>query len=52
MEIVEDDPNDVEEEVITVEYNNLTSKRVSINKFFEDLPSRINNGALEGEFNV
>uniref|UniRef100_A0A8W8M345 protein-tyrosine-phosphatase n=1 Tax=Magallana gigas TaxID=29159 RepID=A0A8W8M345_MAGGI len=51
VEIVEDNPDDVEEEVITVEYNNLTSKRVSINKFLEDLPSRINNGALEGEFN-
>uniref|UniRef100_K1QB98 Receptor-type tyrosine-protein phosphatase kappa n=1 Tax=Magallana gigas TaxID=29159 RepID=K1QB98_MAGGI len=51
VEIVEDDPDDVEEEVITVEYNNLTSQRVSINKFIEDLPSRINNGALEGEFN-
>lgn len=51
-EIRDDDPNDMEEEVITVEYNNLTSQRVSLNKFIEDLPNRKNNGALEREFNV
>ncbi|XP_065936957.1 receptor-type tyrosine-protein phosphatase zeta-like isoform X1 [Magallana gigas] len=50
VEIVEDDPNEIEEEVITVEYNNLTSQRVYKNKFIEDLPSRKNNGALEREF--
>lgn len=49
VEIVEDDP-DVGEEVITVEYNNLTSQKVSRNTFIEDLPNRKNNGALEGEF--
>lgn len=51
-EIRGDDPNDIEEEVITVEYNNLTSQRVSINKFIEDLPNRKNNGDLEKEFDV
>lgn len=52
-EIRDDDPNDMEEEeVITVEYNNLTSQRVSINRFIEDLPYRKNSDALEREFNV
>ncbi|XP_065936977.1 receptor-type tyrosine-protein phosphatase kappa isoform X1 [Magallana gigas] len=50
-EIRDDDPNDMEEEVITVEYNNLTSQRVSINRFIEDLPYRKNSDALEREFN-
>lgn len=51
-EIRDDDPNDMEEEVITVEYNNLTSQRVTINRFIEDLPYRKNSDALEREFNV
>lgn len=50
-EIVDDDP-DVDDEVITVEYNNLTSQRISINQFIEDLQYKKNNGALEREFNV
>lgn len=51
-EIRDDYPNDMEEEVITVEYNNLTSQRVTINRFIEDLPYRKNSDALEREFNV
>lgn len=50
-EIVEDDPN-VDEEVMTVEYNNLTSQRVSIIQFIEDLPNKKSSGALETDFNV
>lgn len=50
-EIVEDD-HDVDEEVMTVEYNNLTSQRVSINQFIADLPNKKSSGALETEFNV
>nr|XP_034306378.1 uncharacterized protein LOC117682577 [Crassostrea gigas] len=49
-EIVEDD-HDVDEEVMTVEYNNLTSQRVLINQFIEDLPNKKSSGALETEFN-
>lgn len=48
---MDDDP-DVDDEVITVEYNNLTSQRMPINQFIEDLQYKKNNGALEREFNV
>lgn len=51
-EIRDDDPNNMEEEVITVEYNNLTSQRVSIIQFIEDLPNKKSSGALETDFNV
>lgn len=48
---MEDDPN-VDEEVMTVEYNNLTSQRVSVIQFIEDLPNKKSSGALETDFNV
>ncbi|XP_062578186.1 tyrosine-protein phosphatase non-receptor type 7-like [Saccostrea cucullata] len=41
----------VEEEVIVVEYSNLTSKRVSIEQVIKELPERKRNGTLEKEFN-
>lgn len=44
--------DDVVDEFINVECNNMTSQRVSINKFIDDLPNKKNNGALEREFNV
>lgn len=47
-----EDDHDVDEEVMTVEYNNLTSQRVLINQFIEDLPNKKSSGALETEFNV
>lgn len=43
---MEDNPDDVEEEVIIVKYMNLTSKKVPKNIFIEDLPSRKNDGSL------
>lgn len=44
--------DDAVDEFINVEYNNMTSQRVSIIKIIENLPNKKNNGALEREFDV
>nr|XP_022302953.1 receptor-type tyrosine-protein phosphatase alpha-like [Crassostrea virginica] len=50
QEISQNETGDIEEEVIAVEYMNLTSRRVPIEQFLEDLPHRKNEGILEKEF--
>ncbi|XP_078340142.1 uncharacterized protein LOC111110653 isoform X2 [Crassostrea virginica] len=52
QEISQNETGDIEEEVIAVEYMNLTSRRVPIEQFLEDLPHRKNEGILEKEFGV
>ncbi|XP_056000199.1 receptor-type tyrosine-protein phosphatase F-like isoform X2 [Ostrea edulis] len=49
-EIPQNEVGDVEDEIITVEYSNLTSQRVSIDQFIRELPEKRNNGILEKEF--
>nr|XP_022302954.1 uncharacterized protein LOC111110654 [Crassostrea virginica] len=49
-EIPQNETGDIAEEVITVEYMNLTSQRVSINQFVKDLPNRNEDEILEKEF--
>ena len=51
-EISQNEIGDIEEEVITVEYVNLTSQRVPIGQFLEELPNRKDEGILEKEFDV
>ena len=51
-EIPHNESGDIAEEVITVEYMNLTSQRVSIEQFLEDLPHKKEEGILGKEFNV
>ncbi|XP_056000204.1 tyrosine-protein phosphatase non-receptor type 7-like [Ostrea edulis] len=49
-EIPQNEVGDVEDEIITVEYSNLTSQRVSIDQFIRELPEKRSNGILEKEF--
>nr|XP_022302580.1 receptor-type tyrosine-protein phosphatase T-like [Crassostrea virginica] len=49
-EIPQNETGDIAEEVITVEYMNLTSQRVPIGQFLEDLSNRKEEGILEKEF--
>ncbi|XP_078309685.1 uncharacterized protein LOC111106154 isoform X2 [Crassostrea virginica] len=49
-EIPQNEIGDIEEEVITVEYVNLTSQRVPVGQFLEDLPKKKDDGILEKEF--
>ncbi|XP_056001647.1 receptor-type tyrosine-protein phosphatase alpha-like [Ostrea edulis] len=49
-EISQNEVGDVEDEIITVEYNNLTSQRVSIDQFIRELPEKRSNGILKKEF--
>ena len=51
-EIPQNEIGDIDEEVITVEYVNLTSKRVPVGHFLEDLSNRKDEGILENEFDV
>lgn len=51
-EIPQNETGDIAEEVITVEYMNLTSQRVPIGQFLQDLPKRKEEGILEKEFNA
>ena len=46
-EIPQNETGDIAEEVITVEYMNLTSQRVPIGQFLQDLPKRKEEGILE-----
>ncbi|XP_056000222.1 receptor-type tyrosine-protein phosphatase epsilon-like isoform X2 [Ostrea edulis] len=49
-EIPQNEVGDVEDEIITVEYSNLTSQRVSVDQFIRELPEKRSNGILEKEF--
>ncbi|XP_062582644.1 receptor-type tyrosine-protein phosphatase alpha-like isoform X2 [Saccostrea cucullata] len=49
-EIPQNEADYVEEEAITVEYCNLTSRRVSIEQFIKALPEKKRNGTLKKEF--
>ncbi|XP_056000214.1 uncharacterized protein LOC130048086 isoform X2 [Ostrea edulis] len=49
-EIHQNEVGDVEDEIITVEYSNLTSQRVSVDQFIRELPEKRSNGILEKEF--
>ncbi|XP_056000238.1 uncharacterized protein LOC125656056 isoform X2 [Ostrea edulis] len=49
-EIPQNEVGDVEDEIITVEYSNLTSQRVSIDQFISELPEKRSNGILEKDF--
>nr|XP_022296413.1 receptor-type tyrosine-protein phosphatase alpha-like isoform X2 [Crassostrea virginica] len=49
-EIPQNEIGDIEEEVITVEYVNLTTQRVPVGQFLEDLSNRKDEGILENEF--
>ena len=51
-EIPQNETGDIAEEVINVEYMNLTSQRVSVEQFLENLPHRKEEGILEKEFDV
>ena len=51
-EIPQNEIGDIEEEVITVEYVNLTTQRVLVGQFLEDLSNRKDEGILENEFDV
>ena len=51
-EIPQNEIGDIEEEIITVEYVNLTSQRVPVVQFLEDLSNRKDEGILENEFDV
>ena len=51
-EIPQNEIGDIEEEVITVEYVNLTSQRVPVGQFLKDLPNRKDEGILGKEFDV
>ncbi|XP_062621599.1 receptor-type tyrosine-protein phosphatase alpha-like [Saccostrea cucullata] len=50
-EIPQNEAGYAEEEVIVVEYSNLTSQRVSKEQFIEEFPERKRNGTLQKEFN-
>ncbi|XP_055999696.1 uncharacterized protein LOC125656003 isoform X1 [Ostrea edulis] len=50
-EIPQDESLFVEEEIITVEYSNLMSQRISIDQFIRELPEKKDNEVLAKEFN-
>ncbi|XP_062621601.1 uncharacterized protein LOC134283159 [Saccostrea cucullata] len=49
-EIPQNEANYVEEEVVVVEYSNLTSQRVCLDQFIREMPEKKNSGILEKEF--
>jgi hypothetical protein len=51
-EIPQNETGDVEDEIITVEYSNLTSQPVPIDQFIRELLEKRANGLLEKEFEV
>ncbi|XP_055999731.1 receptor-type tyrosine-protein phosphatase H-like isoform X3 [Ostrea edulis] len=50
-EIPQDESIFVEEEIVTVEYSNLMSQRISIDQFIRELPEKKDNEVLAKEFN-
>ncbi|XP_055999709.1 receptor-type tyrosine-protein phosphatase alpha-like [Ostrea edulis] len=50
-EIPQDEYIFVEEEIVTVEYSNLMSQRISIDQFIRELPEKKDNEVLAKEFN-
>jgi hypothetical protein len=51
-EILQDDSESMEEEVITVEYSNLTSQRISVDQFIREFPDKRSDDTLDIEFSV
>ncbi|XP_062615730.1 uncharacterized protein LOC134277412, partial [Saccostrea cucullata] len=49
-EIPQNEANYVEEEVVVVEYSNLTSQRVSLDQFIREIPDKKSSGILEKEY--